>query len=232
MGEFIWSPTQDVLDHANVVRLMRRHGIDDWWELVRRSQDDPAWFWAAAVEDMGLEFFEPWERVFDDSRGPEWTTWFVGGKLNVAWNCVHRWARSERASADAVVWQGEDGARRALTFAEISDEVTRLAEVLAGLGVREGDRVGIFLPMSPEVAIASHACAHIGAIQLPIFSGFAAPAVTQRLRASEAKVAITARTSKRRGRDVPMLEILEEARRDAPSVEHVVVAPWNDAVAS
>ena len=94
-----------------------------------------------------------------------------------------------------------------------------------------GDRVAIFLPMSPEVAIASHACAHVGAIQVPIFSGFAAPAVAQRLRASEAKVAITARVSSRRGREVPMLAILEEARREAPSVEHVVVAPWDELVA-
>jgi acetyl-CoA synthetase len=221
MGEFIWSPTSEVLDHANVVRLMRRHDIDDWWQLVRRSQDDPAWFWAAAVDDMGLEFFEPWERVFDDSRGPEWTTWFVGGKLNVAWNCVHRWARSDRASADAVVWHGEDGARRALTFAEMSDEVTRLAETLAALGVREGDRVAIFLPMSAEVAIASHACAHLGAVQLPIFSGFAAPAVAARLEDAEAKVVITADGSLRRGREIHMKEIVDEA---APaSVEHVVV---------
>ena len=222
MREFIWSPTQDVLDHANVVRLMRRHGIDDWWRLVRRSQDDPEWFWAAAVEDMGLEFFERWERVLDDARGPEWTTWFVGGKLNIAWNCVHRWARSDRASAEAIVWQGEDGARRALTFAEMSDEVTRLAEALAALGVREGDRVGIFLPMSPEVAIAAHACAHLGAVQLPIFSGFAAPAVAARLEDAEAKVVITADGSLRRGREILMKEIVDEA---APaSVEHVVVS--------
>ncbi len=97
--------------------------------------------------------------------------------------------------------------------------------------MRVGDRVGLFLPMSPEAAIASHACAHIGAVQVPIFSGFAAPAVAQRLQASEAKVVITARESSRRGRTVPMLEILEEARRDAPSVEHVVAAPWDELVA-
>jgi len=98
VSEFIWRPTREVLERANVVRLMRRHGIDDYWELVRRSQDDPEWFWPAAIEDMGLEFSERWERVFDDSRGPEWTTWFVGGRLNIAWNCVHRWAPSAGTS--------------------------------------------------------------------------------------------------------------------------------------
>src|ERR671936_787401 len=97
-------------------------------------------------------------------------------------------------------------------------------------GVEPGDRVATFLPMSQEVPVASHACAHIGAVQVPIFSGFAAPAVAQRLQASEAKVVITARTSTRRGREVPMLDILKEARREAPSVEHVVVAPWGELV--
>ena len=229
MSEVVWRPTEEVLERANVVRLMRRHGIGDYWELVRRSQDDPDWFWAAAVEDMGLEFSKPWDRVLDLSRGPEWATWFVGGEVNIAWNCVHRWAR-RRPEAVAAVSLAEDGVRRELTWAAMSDQVTRLAEALVRLGVEQGDRVAIFLPMSQEVAIASHACAHIGAIQVPIFSGFAAPAVAQRLQASEAKVAITTRVSSRRGREVPMLEILEEARAESPSVEHVVVAPWDELV--
>ena len=145
----------------DVVRLMRRHGLETYRDLVARSVEAPEWFWPAAVEDLGLEFSEPWEQVVDLSRGPEWATWFVGGKLNIAWNCVHRW-RGDRVAA---VFRGEDGARRSLTFTELSDAVTRLAERLVELGVEPGDRVAIYLPMWPEVAIASHACAHIGAIQ-------------------------------------------------------------------
>ncbi|HEY7603929.1 MAG TPA: AMP-binding protein [Gaiellaceae bacterium] len=228
MTDVVWRPTEDVLEHANVVRLMRRHGFSAYRDLIARSIEDPDWFWPAAVEDMGLELAEPWTRVVDLSRGPEWATWFTGAKLNIAWNCVHRW-RSDRTAA---VFRGEDGARRELTFAELSDAVTRLAERLVELGVEPGDRVAIYLPMSPEVAIASHACAHIGAVQVPVFSGFAAPAVAQRLVDSAAKVAITTRSSLRRGREVPMLAILEEARRDAPALEHVVVAPWADEVAA
>ena len=220
-----------MLEQANVVRLMRRHGIDDYRELVRRSIDDPDWFWPAAIEDMGIEFFEPWEQVVDVSRGPEWATWFTGGKLNVAWNCVHRWAAGRLALGEAVIGLGEDGSRSSLTFAELSREVVRLAEALVRLGVESGDRIAIYLPMSPEVAVASHACAHIGAVQVPVFSGFAAPAVAQRLQDSEAKVVITTRTSSRRGRTVPMLEIVEDARREAPSVEQVVVSPWDELVA-
>jgi acetyl-CoA synthetase len=229
--EIVWTPTEDVLERANVVRLMRRHGISEYRELVQRSIDDPDWFWPAAIEDMGIDFFEPWEQVVDVSRGREWATWFTGGKLNIAWNCVHRWAAGPLAAAEAAVGLGEDGSRRSLTFAELSHEVVKLAEALVGLGVEPGDRVAIYLPMSPEVAIASHACAHIGAVQVPIFSGFAAPAVAQRLQDSEAKVAITTTVSSRRGRAVPMLAILEEARREAPALEHVVVAPWDELTA-
>jgi acetyl-CoA synthetase len=223
----VWTPSEDVLDRANVVRLMRRHGFSTYRELVARSIEDPEWFWPAAVEDTGIELYEPWSEVVDLSRGPEWATWFRGAKLNIAWNCVHRW-RSDRAAA---VFRGEDGARRELTFAQLSDAVTRLAERLVQLGVEPGDRVAIYLPMSPEAAIASHACAHVGAVQVPVFSGFAAPAVAQRLVASGAKAAITARSSLRRGKTVPMLAILEEAGRQAPALEHVIVAPWDDEVA-
>src|SRR5436309_13887461 len=205
------------------MRLARRLGFDDYWELVRFSAEEPERFWPEAIEDMGLEFSGPWDAVADLSRGPEWATWFVGGRLNLAWNCVHRWARGPRADSPAAVWQSEDGTRWALTYGELSDAVTRLAETLAALGVEAGDRVALFLPMSPEVAIASHACAPLGAIQVPIFSGFAAPAIAARLQHSEAKVVVTADGSLRRGREVAMKELVDEAVRESPSVEHVVV---------
>src|SRR5262245_18672249 len=200
---------------------MRRHGIESYWELVRRSQQDPLWFWPAAVDDLGLEFSRPWESVYDDSRGPEWTTWFDGATVSIAYNCVHRWAERDPDRIGAV-FAGEDGARRELTFAELSRDVTRLAEGLTRLGVEPGDRVAIYLPMCPEVAVASHACAHIGAVQVPLFSGFAGPAVMQRLRDSEAKVVITADYSLRRGARLAMRETVEAAAGESPSVEHVL----------
>ena len=156
------------------------------------------------------------------SRGPEWATWFSGARLNVAHACVHRWA-TKRPDEIAAIFDPEEGERRSLTWAELSRETTRLAEALVGLGVREGDAVGIFLPMSPEVAIASHACAHIGAVQVPVFSGFAAPAIATRLADADAKVLVTADGSLRRGKRVPMKEIADEALAQAPSVEHVIV---------
>jgi acetyl-CoA synthetase len=225
VNEIVWRPDVATVERANVTRLLARAGVDTYAELVRRSAREPAWFWPLVVEDLGLEFAEPWGEVLDASRGPEWVTWFVDGKVSIPHNCVHRWA--ERAPTRvAAVGLGEDGSRREVTFAGLSRDVTRLAERLASLGVEAGDRVAIFLPMSPEVAVASHAIAHLGAVQVPIFSGFAAPAVAQRLQASEAKVVITQEVSSRRGKTVPMLEILTEARRESPSVEHVVLAPF------
>jgi acetyl-CoA synthetase len=219
--EIVWTPSEETLAHANVVRLMRKHGFEDYWELQRRSQSDLEWFWPAAIEDIGLEFSHPWETVVDRSRGIEWATWFVGGKLNLAWNCVHRWAE-RRPDEVAAVFAGEEGDRREWTFAELSRAVTRLAEGLVALGVEPGDRIAIYMPMCPEVAVASHACAHIGAIQVPIFSGFAAPAVQQRLQDSEAKVVITADQSLRRGKWLDMRATVEEATEQAPSVKNIV----------
>ena len=217
----MWTPDPATIEHANATRLLRRAGVESWTELQRRSWQEPDWFWPLVVEDLGLEFSTPWERVLDESRGPEWATWFVGGKVSIARNCVHRWAE-RTPDAVAAVGLGEDGSRRALTFAELSRDVTRLAERLVSLGVEPGDRVAIYLPMSPEVAVASHAIAHVGAIQVPIFSGFAAPAVRQRLEASEAKVVITQEHSSRRGKPVPMLETVRATGVDV----QVVLAPF------
>ena len=224
MPEFVWTPSEETLARANVVRLMRRHGFDDYWELQRRSQEDLEWFWPAAIEDMGLEFSNPWAQVLDVSRGAEWATWFVGGKLNIAWNCVHRWAE-RRPDEIGAVFAGEDGERREWTFAELSQAVTRLAEGLVSLGVEPGDRVAIYMPMCPEVAVASNACAHIGAVQVPIFSGFAAPAVAQRLQDAEAKVVITADRSLRRGKWLDMRSTVAEAVAVTRTQPVVTVTP-------
>jgi acetyl-CoA synthetase len=215
-------PTPEQLQAANVVRLARRLSCRDHAALHRLSVEDPDRFWRAVREDLGIPFARDWDTVLDDSRGIEWTTWFTGARLNLADACVHRWAR-ERPHEEAAVWQPEDGGRRSLTWSELSQEVLRLAEALVELGVQAGDAVGIYLPMSPEAAIAAHACAHVGAIQVPIFSGFAAPAIATRLGDAGARVLITADSSHRRGNQIPMKRIADDALTAAPSVERVIV---------
>jgi acetyl-CoA synthetase len=219
---FSWRPSPELVERANVTRLGRALGAADFHELHAISVAEPERFWTAVVEDLGLEFSRPWDAVFDASGGPEWTTWFVGGRLNVARICLHRWA-AERPHDEALVWQSEDGLREALTWAEASHQVTQLAEALVELGIEQGDRVALYMPMCPAVAIASHACAHIGAVQVPIFSGFAAPSIAARLADSGAKAVLCADWSLRRGKRVEMRETLDEAGRFA--VEHVV--EWN-----
>ena len=221
-GGFIWEPTPELVEQANMTRLARRLDADGYHELHRISVDEPERFWPAVVDDLGIEFSRPWDAVVDLARGPEWATWFVGGRVNVARACVHRWA-AERPDAEALVWQSEDGRRDALTWAEASRAVTQLAEALVELGVEPGDRVAIFMPMCPAVAVASHACAHVGAVQVPIFSGFAAPAIASRLEDSGAKVVLCADWSLRRGKRIEMRQTLDDAGRF--DVEHVVA--WN-----
>jgi acetyl-CoA synthetase len=220
--KFTWRPTEEQRRSANVARLAERLHCEDFAALHRLSVEEPERFWAEVVDDLDLRFSERWERVLDDSDGAEWARWFVGGRLNVARICVHRWAE-ERPDEEAAVFQGEDGERRSLTWSALSREVYRLAEGLASLGIGEGDAVGVYLPMAPEAAIASNALAHLGAVQVPIFSGFAAPAVAARLADAKAKALVTADGTLRRGQASAMKEIADEALRDAPTVAHVVV---------
>ena len=212
MTDYVWTPTREQVEQANVSRLQRKLGCADYHDLHRISVDDPERFWPAIVDDLEIAFAHPWSQVLDDSEGIEWAKWFVGGRLNIAWNCAHKW---RDLPGEAAVFRGEDGARSALTWPELSRQVTQVAERLVELGVEAGDRVAIFMPMSPAVAVASHACAHVGAVQVPIFSGFAAPAIRARLEDSQAKVVIAADWSLRRGKRVEMLEILREANDGA-----------------
>ena len=223
MSDFVWEPTESYIENANVTRLMRRHGIDDFHALVQRSIEDTEWFWPAAIEDVGLEFFTPFSQLVDTSQGIPFPRWFVGGAINLTYNCVDRHARS-RPDAPAIVWEGEDGATRKVTFTKLEVAVNKVANGLKSLGVGTGDRVAVYMPMIPEAVIAMYAIAKIGAIYMPIFSGFGAPAVSARLNDAQAKVLFTADGFYRRGTRVAMKPVADEAVAEAPSVEKVIVA--------
>jgi acetyl-CoA synthetase len=235
VGDIVWSPSADVVERANVMRFMRAHGIDSYEDLVRRSQDDIEWFWDAVVRDLDLEFFAPYERVLDMADGIEWARWFTGGSINIAHNCVDRWAERTPDKA-AVLWEGEDAEPRRVTFAELRTMADRLANGLRSVGVGKGDAVGIFLPMAPETVAATLACAKLGAIYLPVFSGYGAEAVATRLQDAEAVALVTADGTTRRGKLVPMKETADEAVALSPTVRSVIVwsrlgrgdLPWTE----
>ncbi len=217
--EVVWTPPLD--GSTNVERFMATHDLPTFEALLNRSIDEPEWFWRAVVEFLGLPFAAPYERVLDTSDGVPWAKWFVGGQTNVAGACVDRWAGTAPDRA-AVVWEAEDGRTATWTYAELRAHTDALAAHLAGVGVGKGDAVGIFMPMIPEVVAASMAIAKLGAVFLPIFSGYGADAIAVRLEDADAKVLITADCFSRRGRPVDMAATAAEAAQRVRSVEHIV----------
>jgi acetyl-CoA synthetase len=224
MSDLAWEPTPEYVERANVTRLMQIAGIGSIDDLRRRAAADVEWYWDAAVKDLQLEFATPYERVLDVSDGVPWARWFVGGRVNLVWNCVDRWAeREDRADQVALIGESETGHVRNLTFAELRDQVDAVAAGLREIGVGRGDAVAVFMPMVPEAVIAAYAIAKLGAIYMPIFSGFAPASVAARLQDAQAKVVFTADGTWRRGKHGLMKAAADEAVAASPSVEHVVV---------
>ncbi|HEX8074060.1 MAG TPA: AMP-binding protein [Thermoleophilaceae bacterium] len=224
MSELAWQPTPEYVERAHVTRLMRAHGIESIDELRRRSVEDVEWYWDAAVKDLGIEFSTPYTRVLDTSKGVPWATWFEGGRVNLVSCCVDRWAeRADSRDRVALIGESETGDSRSLTFAELRAAVDGVAAGLRESGVGRGDAVAVFMPMVPEAVIAAYAIAKIGAIYLPIFSGFAPSAVAARLQDAAVKLVFTADGTWRRGKHGPMKQAADEAVAEAPSVERMVV---------
>jgi len=188
-------------------------------KLSAEARERPEQFWAGVAEN--LEWFSPWSKVLEWT--PPFAKWFVGGKTNLAHNCVDRHAATWRRNKAAIIWEGEPGDSRVLTFGDLRRDVCRFANVLKRLGVSSGDRVCIYMPMVPEAAIAMLACARIGATHNVVFGGFSADALAERLKDSEAKLVVTADGGYRRGSIVALKHSVDEAVRQAPSVEGVVV---------
>lgn len=218
-----WIPAEADRRRSRLLGAMRRWGFATLADLHAASVDDPEWFWRPVVADLGIDFDEPFQRVLDDSEGKPFPRCFPGGRLNAATLCAHRHAAGPDARKLAVVYEGDDGQRRALTFAELDAEVRRFAANLTALGVSRGDCVVLFVPVVPEATVAFLACAMIGAVSVPAFTGYGAEALAGRLRDSEAVALITADATTRRGKPVPLKETADEALDSAPGVRHVIV---------
>jgi acetyl-CoA synthetase len=232
-GEIAWRPTPEYRDRSRLKAFIDRHALADYDALFRRSIDDPDWFWPAVLDDLGIEFYQPYTQILDSSRGPAWPRWCVGGVLNIVHNCLDKWIGTPVEIRTAIRWEGEEGATRSLTYGELFRQVNQCANAMETLGVNKGDRVALFMPMCPELVIAFFATIKRGAIVLPLFSGYGAEAVASRLRDADATLLVTADGYYRRGQPVAMKAVADEAAAGSPSLRHLLVVsrlgthmPW------
>ena len=227
----VFYPPEEIVKNSNVKKWMDKHGIKDYDELLERAKDIE-WFWGEMAKEV-VNWYEPPKKVLE--WNPPYSEWFVGAKYNIVHDALDKHIGTPRENKVAYYFEGEPGDTRKLTYKDLYIQVNKLANALKQLGVKKGDRVGIYLPMIPELPIAMLACAKIGAIHSVVFSGFSALAFRERINDCKAKVVITCDSFYRRGKTVPLKKQTDEALEDAPSVEHCIVfkrtgeeIPWND----
>ena len=222
-GQIAWRPTKEHIERSRLTAFIKKHGLTGLDDLMERSTRDLEWFWRAVLDDLGIEFYEPYTQVVDLSQGVAQPRWCVGGRMNIVHNCLEKWVGSPTESRPAVHWEGEEGVTRTLTYGQLLREVNRAANGFRGLGIGRGDRVALFMPMCPELIAAFFAVMKVGGIVLPLFSGYGADAVTTRLHDAGVKLLVTADGFWRRGQAVKMKDTADAAVLPVPSVEHVVV---------
>ncbi|AGN01238.1 AMP-dependent synthetase and ligase [Salinarchaeum sp. Harcht-Bsk1] len=230
---FAFEPEESFVESTNVWQFMQEYGIDDYDELIERTTSEVPgepdsgveWFWDELVDYLGIEFYEDYERVRDDSDGPQFTDWYPGGELNVAHNVLDRHAAvdAEARNSVALIWEGEPGDVREVTYHELHREANRVANYLESVGIETGDTVGLYMPMVPEVVSILYGCLKVGAIAVPIFSGFGVDATATRIADSECSVLFTGDGFYRRGSEVVLKDTADEAIEAAGHVEHTVV---------
>lgn len=233
-SDIVWRPSAEAVAATALAQFMARHGVADYDALNRRSADDPEWYWRAVADFFAVPFAKTPDRMLDVSKGAPWAAWCVGGRLNIAAACLDRHRGTPTMGKEAIVWEAEDGTQRRWTYETLATETAKLADGLRGLGIEPGEAVGIFMPMLPETVAAFFAIARIGAIAVPLFSGFAPDAVVARLADAGAVAVLASASTKRRGQTVAMMATLDEAAKRIPTLRHVVVlgadaaTPWTD----
>jgi len=209
----VFEPSKDFSAKAHI------KNSQDYETLYKQALDDPEGFWASMAKE--LDWFKPWEKVLE--WNPPFAKWFVGGRTNIAHNCLDRHLTTARKNKAAIIWEGEPGDERILTYQALHREVCKFANVLKQIGVNTGDRVAIYMPMVPELPIAMLACARIGATHSVVFGGFSAEALRDRINDAQAKVVVTADGGYRRGGEIPLKKAVDDAIQQTSSIEHVIV---------
>lgn len=197
----------------------KQHSSNRPSPLFEEASKDREAFWAKQAEC--LEWFQPWKRVLE--WRPPYAKWFVGGKINASYNCLDRHMKTDVRNKTALIWEGEEGKERTLTYEELYIEVNKLSNVLKDLGIKKGDKVAIYLPMVPEAIVAMLSCARIGAVHTVVFAGFSADSLRDRILDAEAKLLITADGGLRRGKIVPLKQTADLALEWTPSIQNVIV---------
>lgn len=223
-GEFVWQPTPEYVEPSHVRRFMRQNDLASYEDLMSRSTSDIAWFTAAVLKYLDIRFSRPYTQVVDLSRGFAWPRWCVGGELNIVTNCLDKYQADPAVAArPAILWEAEEGQSGSLSYSDLYRQTNQCANLLRSLGLGKGDVIGLFMPMTPEIIAALLAIARIGAIVLPLFSGYGAGAVATRLADARARALFTADGFFRRGQLVPLKPTADEAAREAPSIQHMIV---------
>jgi acetyl-CoA synthetase len=224
-GEIVWKPTPEIIEAANLTRFMRVHGIQDYDELLRHSTEDVPWFTEAVLDFLDIQFYEPYTQVVDLTSGIQSPSWCVNGKLNIVHNLLDKYIGTPIADCPALIWEGEEGTTRTLTYRDLHTQVNKAANALRVIGLGKGDAVGLFMPMIPEIVVAMLAIAKIGGIITPLFSGYGVSAMVSRLVDVEARALFTTDGAFRRGKAIEMKSIADQAAAQVPTLGHMIVVP-------
>ena len=231
-GSIVWRPSDELRCESRMQAFLDQAGLPDRAALCERADADPAWYWNALLKFLDIRFYKPYSQVLDTSKGIQWPVWCVDGTTNVVLNCIDKHRGTEIWDKAWIEWEGEDGATRSLTYADMDAEICRFAAALKARGIGKGDVVGLYLPMLSESFAAMFAIMKIGAVVLPLFSGFGPQPIAVRLNDAEAKAVVTADGTLRRGSEGAMKAVLDEALAECPTVRDVfVVARLGDRIA-
>jgi len=226
--EIVWHPNDEYLENSNLTAFMRLHGIDDYDHLLQRSVADISWFTDAVLNFLKIEFYEPYSKVVDLSNGIAWPKWCLEGKMNIVHNCLDKYIGTPKENQKAMIWEGEEGNTISLSYADLNKKVNQTANMLRSFGLKKGDAIGLFMPMTTEIVTAFLAIAKIGGVILPLFSGYGINAVATRLKEADAKLLFTADGFFRRGKPILIKPVADEAAKLVPTLEKMIVLKRND----
>ena len=224
-GQFRWTPSAEVIAQTNLTAFLRRTGMSDVSKVFERAEREPAWFWHELIQWAGIRFYKPYDQIVDLSKGIPWARWCIGSQTNIVLNCLDRYRDTPTYGKALLLWEGEDGRRRQFTYNEFDSAVCSVASGLRAKGFGKGDVIALFMPNLPEAFVAFFAILKIGAIVMPLYSGFGPKALTARIREGLAKAVFTADGTRRRGQVIRMKDTIDQALVDCPEVRHCILVP-------